>query len=92
MRYWQILPIGPVDARFGYSPYASTSTFAGNWLFISLEMLAEESWFSGPLPADTEDESLSVSFEEVIATEMPVLESACKDFFSKASSTEIAGV
>ena len=37
--YWQVLPIGPVAPALGYSPYASTSTFAGNPLFISLEKL-----------------------------------------------------
>lgn len=35
--YWQILPTGPVDDYF--SPYKSTSAFAGNPLFIDLEML-----------------------------------------------------
>ncbi|MFW6365326.1 MAG: 4-alpha-glucanotransferase [Spirochaetota bacterium] len=34
-RYWQILPIHPVLRQFGYSPYASTSTYAGNPLFIN---------------------------------------------------------
>lgn len=89
MSYWQILPIGPVDARFGYSPYASTSTFAGNWLFISLEMLANESWFTGPLSAVAPAEDLFVSFEDVIAKKMPVLEAASKDFFSKAPDNEM---
>ncbi|HRX15406.1 MAG TPA: 4-alpha-glucanotransferase [Spirochaetota bacterium] len=34
VKYWQILPFNPVVRNFGYSPYASTSTFAGNPLFI----------------------------------------------------------
>lgn len=39
-RYWQILPLGPVD---GYgSPYSSVSAFAGNELLISPELLVEE--------------------------------------------------
>ena len=37
---WQILPIGPVDQY--NSPYSSTSTFAGNELLISLDMLVED--------------------------------------------------
>src|SRR3972149_3391194 len=38
--WWQMLPIGP----HGYSPspYSAGSAFAGNPLFISLEMLAGE--------------------------------------------------
>ena len=39
-RVWQMLPVGPVS--FGYSPYASPSTFAGNPLLISPEQLARE--------------------------------------------------
>lgn len=38
--WWQILPVGPAGA--GDSPYASESTFAGNPLFIDLELLARD--------------------------------------------------
>ena len=38
--WWQILPVGPAGA--GDSPYASESTFAGNPLFIDLDLLARE--------------------------------------------------
>ena len=38
--WWQILPVGPTVS--GNSPYTSLSTFAGNPLFIDLELLAEE--------------------------------------------------
>ena len=36
-RWWQILPVGATGA--GNSPYTSVSTFAGNPLFIDLELL-----------------------------------------------------
>ncbi|WP_372776788.1 4-alpha-glucanotransferase [Mangrovibacterium sp.] len=39
-RLWQILPIGPTG--YGNSPYQSYSVFAGNLLFISLELLVED--------------------------------------------------
>ena len=39
-RWWQVLPVGPVG--LGYSPYSSTSTFAGAGHLISLEALVEE--------------------------------------------------
>jgi 4-alpha-glucanotransferase len=38
--YWQMLPLGPTG--FGDSPYQCLSTFAGNTLLISPEVLAEE--------------------------------------------------
>jgi 4-alpha-glucanotransferase len=37
--YWQILPTGPTDNSF--SPYQSSSAFAGNSLFISLKKVAD---------------------------------------------------
>ena len=38
--WWQLLPVGPVGA--GDSPYSSPSAFAGEALFISLELLVED--------------------------------------------------
>jgi 4-alpha-glucanotransferase len=38
--WWQMLPIGPLG--YSPSPYSARSAFAGNPLFISLEMLAGE--------------------------------------------------
>ncbi|MBP7738578.1 MAG: 4-alpha-glucanotransferase [Spirochaetes bacterium] len=89
MRYWQILPIGPVDAKLDYSPYASISAFAGNWHFISLEKLSAEKWFSaapGPFPLP---EGHAVPFEEAVAFKLPLLAKACDDFFAGASGEEI---
>ena len=37
MGIWQVLPMGPTG--YGESPYQSTSVFAGNPLFISLDKL-----------------------------------------------------
>jgi 4-alpha-glucanotransferase len=37
---WQVLPIVPVG--YGYSPYSSPSTFAGNTLFVSPSLLMED--------------------------------------------------
>ena len=39
-RYWQVLPIGPVNREL--CPYQSSSSFAGEAMLISLEKLAEE--------------------------------------------------
>jgi len=37
---WQVLPVVPVG--YGYSPYAAPSTFAGNPMFISPDVLVQE--------------------------------------------------
>ena len=47
---WQVLPLTPVGD--GFSPYASPSTFAGNPLFISPELLAEAGWLDASDLAD----------------------------------------
>jgi 4-alpha-glucanotransferase len=39
-RYWQMLPVGPIGA--GNSPYDSPSSFAGNPLLVSLELLQRD--------------------------------------------------
>ncbi|HET9954399.1 MAG TPA: 4-alpha-glucanotransferase [Polyangiaceae bacterium] len=39
-RWWQMLPVGPLGG--GESPYDSPSSFAGNPLLISLDMLAQD--------------------------------------------------
>lgn len=39
-RWWQILPLGPTG--YGDSPYQSGSSFAGNPLLISLDLLRED--------------------------------------------------
>lgn len=43
--YWQILPTGPIDACF--SPYKSASAFAGNPLFIDLDILFQWGLLTG---------------------------------------------
>ena len=47
-RYWQVLPLNPVHSAFGFSPYSSSSAFAGNPLLISPESL----FLQGFLQAD----------------------------------------
>ena len=44
-RYWQILPLGPTG--YGDSPYQSFSAFAGQWLLISPDLLAQEGLLHG---------------------------------------------
>ena len=44
--YWQILPLNPTAAIHGNSPYSSYSAYAGNCLFISPDLLAENGLIS----------------------------------------------
>lgn len=41
-KYWQLLPLNPIEVGQGYSPYSATSAMAGNTLLISPEMLMKD--------------------------------------------------
>jgi 4-alpha-glucanotransferase len=41
-RLWQMLPLAPINAGAGNSPYSSYSAFGGNTLFISPDLLVRE--------------------------------------------------
>jgi 4-alpha-glucanotransferase len=88
-RCWQILPLGPVTPYMGYSPYASPSTFAGNELLISLELLGGCHWCPftpADLPRSDED---FVDFDAVCKAKRPLLEQAEAYFFAAACDDEL---
>ncbi len=77
--WWQALPLGPTG--YGNSPYQSLSSFAGNALLVSPELLIEEGLAGAgdceegrALPAD------AVDFNAVIAFKHRLLENAWSSF------------
>lgn len=86
-KYWQTLPVGPVTPNFGYSPYSSPSSFAGNFFFISLEMLQEEEWMRNYILDDlpVEEHNDYVNFERVSSLKLPLLKQVSENFFKYAS-------
>jgi 4-alpha-glucanotransferase len=80
---WQVLPLGPLG--YGYSPYSSTSAFAGNPLLISLERLAEHGWLERSRLAELSDEVKPVEYPQVFARKMPLLAIAARNFVATAS-------
>ncbi len=46
LRYWQILPLNPVDEGNAYSPYSGLSAFAGNTMMISPDLLVRDGYIS----------------------------------------------
>ena len=84
---WQVLPLGPTG--YGDSPYQSLSTFAGNPLLISFDLLEKDGLLSRSrlarfphFPADT------VDFGPVIQARMALLSTVCRSFDRKASATK----
>lgn len=82
-RWWQILPTGPVG--YGWSPYQSPSSFAGNPLFISPALLVrdgllrQEDWDSAA--SDTRDDEVGrVHFERSANRRIELLRIAFRRF------------
>ena len=66
---WQMLPLTPINAGAGNSPYSSYSAFAGNTLFISPDMLVRQGLLrqadlerSPSFPADRADYGVAASW------------------------------
>jgi 4-alpha-glucanotransferase len=81
---WQVLPFGPLG--YGYSPYSSTSAFAGNPLLISLERLADRGWIDRSRLNELPNEVGRVDYPAVFATKMPLLVEAAQNFLNSGSA------
>ena len=78
-RVWQVLPLVPVG--YGFSPYASPSTFAGNTLLISPESLRDDGLLTDEdlagVPAFSPEE---VDYDAVVPAKRRLLERAFAHF------------
>ena len=78
--YWQILPLCPVGK--GNSPYTSLCSFAGEILYIDLNLLVDEKLLENKeIPA--KDFSENVDYEVVKGFKMPLLRLASSRFNTK---------
>jgi 4-alpha-glucanotransferase len=81
--YWQILPLNPTLTVFGNSPYSSYSTFAGNYLLISPELLYTKGLLSKEeLEFGIADYESKVNYESVGKYKYEMLDSAYNNFIS----------
>jgi 4-alpha-glucanotransferase len=79
--WWQALPLGPTG--YGNSPYQSLSSFAGNGLLVSPDLLIEEGLVSTEDCAEGRTLSKNaVDFEAVIAFKHRLLDLAWSNFSS----------
>ena len=78
-KLWQILPTGPIGA--GFSPYSSSSAFAGNPLLISFDELIEEGLLSRRnLSRFPKFDPHKIDFPAVIEARMKILNGVCERF------------
>jgi len=82
---WQILPIGPADIH--NSPYSSCSTFAGNHLIISLDLLIEDGLLDlEQIENYSSSDIKHIAFEKVISFKTAIIEMVCENFERNAST------
>ena len=81
---WQILPISPTDNY--NSPYSSISTFAGNELLISLDLLVDDGLLDPSLLIDNKNNHHNkILFNDVINFKTSILKRVSKEFNGNAS-------
>jgi len=78
-KLWQILPANPIG--YGFSPYSSSSAFAGNPLLISFDELIEEGLLSRRhLSRFPKFDPHKIDFPAVIEARMKILNGVCNRF------------
>jgi 4-alpha-glucanotransferase len=81
-RWWQVLPLSPAGP--GWSPYAATSTFAGNTALVSPELLIQDGLLE---PSDLADmpqlSPFKVEYERVVPWKGSLLQKAFQRFSKK---------
>lgn len=76
-KYWQVLPLNPTEQTYGHSPYSCPSSFAGNPLLISLELMRNEGYLSASdLIGTPSFPKESVDFELVLPYKTDLLKAA----------------
>lgn len=86
-KYWQILPIHPVDIVD--SPYASGSAFAGNIYLISITKMLEEGFIENDDISDLKySDGYTTDYFKAKQIKIPIFKVATKRFFSKPATTE----
>ncbi len=82
---WQMLPLVQTTPAGGWSPYASSSAFAGNVLFISPQLLLEDQWIE---PSDLDNatcpETGRADFSQALALRLQLTAKAYQTFEAKA--------
>ena len=82
--FWQILPLGYPGNT--HSPYDLLSSFAGNPLLISLDLLAKDGYLKkGSLPVHMVQENHQINFDSLIPYKMDILNCAAETFLNCAS-------
>lgn len=80
--WWQVLPLGPTG--YGNSPYQPSSSFAGNGLLISPDLLVEDGLLRASDCAPPACSKHAVDYDVVTPFKQRLLGTACANFKSGA--------
>ncbi|MEO0297129.1 MAG: 4-alpha-glucanotransferase, partial [candidate division WOR-3 bacterium] len=84
IKFWQILPLNPVDKSGLFSPYMSYSAFAYNFLFISPYFLIKEDLLNKDILKKVPDfKENEVEYERIYDFKKLILDSAYYNFKKK---------
>lgn len=82
-KYWQILPLTPIDSTQSFSPYSSVSSMAGNVWLISPEKLFEQGYLSNGDITDVKPSAPErVNYQKAIQHKSKLFTKAFKNFQS----------
>ena len=81
-QYWQVLPLSPTG--YGNSPYSALSAFAGNPLFISMEILVAQGWLDAGCIDSLPSGEGHANFDRAVEIKNPLLEQATRRFIQHA--------
>ena len=85
-KFWQILPLNPTDSH--NSPYASPASFAGNPLFIDLELLVQDNLLDkNDLPAPVVYNK-NIDYAAIKKINLPLLKKAFNNFLKIAAPSD----
>jgi len=89
VKQWQVLPLNPTDLGMGNSPYASSSAYALNPLFINPEFLVQNGYLEekyltqNPLFPDGK-----VNYKAVVRHKIPLLSKAYEKFVKEPENED----
>ena len=89
LKYWQLLPMNPLSPSQSFSPYSSSSSMAGNTLFISTEQLIKDGLIAeSDLKKYRLPNTRKVNFDQVVQLKSQLLEEAYQTW--KSTDTAIS--
>ncbi len=87
--FWQLLPLNPITAGQGFSPYSAYSGMAGNPLLISPELLVKDGLLSKKdITKYKVEESDKVDYEQAEKTKYALLDKAYNNYVNNPSNLE----